>query len=282
MSTAEDVTHSAPDRGRPSPGLFTRLVDDAAMFPPGNADPATAIEHHLRYRSSPLDPYVGPLLVHVDRWAELAGAHASAGSPPLDVVVLGTAELPPGVPGLRVMGFELPVPSLPLPIAPPGLSVACEVRADGPGLAVLREMAVHGGGRYVGKFRTGGVTADAFPDEATLARFLVAGVRVGTPMKFTAGLHHAVRFRDATTGFEHHGFLNLLVAVDTALAGAPERAVARVLARRGSALADEVCSWDDETVAAVRRVFVSFGCCGVEDPLHDLVDLRLLSLEGPR
>jgi hypothetical protein len=33
---------------------------------------------------------------------------------------------------------------------------------------------------------------------------------------------------------------------------------------------------DDETLAQVRAVFRSFGCCGVTDPLTDLVTLGLL------
>ncbi len=260
------------------PSLFDRLLDDAAMFPPGNADAGTAIAEHLDYRAGPLDRYVGPLLVHADRWPEVGAAHVAAGSPPLEVVVLGATTPPGPVPGLRVVGAELPVPALPLPTSPEGLPVACEVTADDTGLAVLEAIASSGRGDYVGKFRTGGTTASAFPDEAQLARIVVAAARTGTPMKYTAGLHHAVRFRDTVTGFEHHGFLNLLVAVQGALTGASERDVADVLARRAATtLVDAVRGWSTDEVAAVRRSFVSFGCCGVGDPVDDLVALGLVT-----
>lgn len=83
--------------------LFDRLLDDAAMFPPGNADAASAVAGHLNYRSGPLNRYVGPLLVHIDRWKDLATAHAAAGSPTLEVVVLGTTVVPHAVPGLHVV-----------------------------------------------------------------------------------------------------------------------------------------------------------------------------------
>jgi hypothetical protein len=258
------------------PLLFDRLLDDAAMFPPGNADAATAVAEHLGYRAGELDAYVGPLLVHADRWLELAAAHAAAGSPALDAVVLGTAERPRTVPGVRVVGFELPVGDLPLPAAQPGLPIACEIRADESGHRVLEAIA-SAAGDYIGKFRTGGTTADVFPDEATVASVVVDAVRVGAPMKFTAGLHHAVRFRDAQTGFEHHGFVNLMVAAHAALGGAGEHDVASILHQRsGDDLAAEIASWSPEDAKAVRRVFVSFGCCGVTDPVRDLISLGLL------
>lgn len=250
------------------------------MFPPGNADPGTAIQEHLRYRAGGMDRYVGPLLVHVDRWQEFATAHAGAGSPDLEVVVIGTSSPPRSVPGVHVAGFELPVTTLPLPDAPVGVSVACEVDPEH-SHDVLKAIASAEGG-YVGKLRTGGTTGEVFPSEATVARVVVDAVRLGAPMKFTAGLHHAVRFRDERTGFEHHGFLNLLVGVHGALQGAAQRDVTAVLARRdGPGLADEVRSWSDGDVLGVRRAFVSFGCCGVEDPLADLVTLDLVTSPWP-
>ena len=50
------------------------------------------------------------------------------------------------------------------------------------------------------------------------------------PFKCTAGLHHAVRHRAADTGFEHHGFLNVLLAVAAALTGEDAGEVAAELA----------------------------------------------------
>jgi hypothetical protein len=259
-----------------SPLLFDRLLDDAAMFPPGNADTASALAEHLGYRAGAMDEFVGPLLVHVDRWLELATAHAAAGSPAVDVVVLGTTEVPRNVPGVRVVGFELPVPDLPIPVADPGLPIACEIKADAAGHRVLEAIASDAGS-YIGKFRTGGTTAEAFPSEADLAGVVVDAVRLGAPMKFTAGLHHAVRFRDEQTGFEHHGFLNVMVGVHAALEGAAEHDVAAVLHERsGETLATQASSWTPEDAKAVRRAFVSFGCCGVADPVRDLVALGLV------
>lgn len=264
--------------------LFARLVDDAAMFPPGNADAATAIAGHLRLRAGPLDPHVGPLLVHERRWPEVVSAYAALGSPRLNVVVIGSHRLPDvSSPGLCVVGFEQLVARPPLPAAQDELSLACEVAADEAGFEVLSEVAdvAAAGAAVVGKFRTGGTEAAAFPDEPTVAAVIAEAVRVGAGMKFTAGLHSAVRFTDDKTSFEHHGFLNLLVAVADAQAGARVPDLVDVLAiRDGSSLAQTVHGWSLEQVAAVRRTFVSFGCCGVEDPLHDLVALGLIDSPG--
>jgi hypothetical protein len=285
VSTAEEPS-TLPHPQSLDPTLdhvFDGLLDDAAMFPPGNADAASAISEHLRYRAGEMNRFVGPLLIHVDRWGEVAAAHLAAGSPELNVIVLGTTSLPGSVPELRVAGFELPVRSLPLPLASEGLSVACEVQADDAGVEVMQAAASAGEGNYVVKFRTGGTTPEAFPDEAALAHVVASGIRAGAPMKFTAGLHHAVRFRDETTGFEHHGFLNLLVAVHAALAGASESDLAAILGQRtGHDVAAEVRSWQADEVAAVRRAFVSFGCCGVEDPISDLIELGLVAPEVRR
>jgi hypothetical protein len=57
------------------------------------------------------------------------------------------------------------------------------------------------------KLRTGGVTADAFPTSAQIASALVTPATHQLPIKFTAGLHHAIRqFRDEVKT-KMHGFL---------------------------------------------------------------------------
>lgn len=263
--------------------LFTGLLDDAAMFPPGNATAGVAIAEHLRYRGAWFADLVGPLLVPAGAFDAFAAAHRAAGSPAVDVVLIGTATQPATLPDdMTLRGFELPVADVPLPREADGLSLAAEISA-GPGgdrvLSAAAEARLEGR-QVVAKFRTGGTSAEAFPSEARLAAVLWAAAAVSVPLKLTAGLHHAVRSTHPTTGFEHHGFLNVLIAVARAATGAGQHALSEVLAvRSGARLAAATGDLTERQVTDVRRRLVSIGCCGVEDPIGDLVELGLVDPE---
>ncbi len=255
------------------------------MFPPGNAAPADAIAAHLRYRSAWFAALVGPLLVHHHaRWDEFVQAHAEAGSPVLQVGIIGAATPPAHVPaGMRITGFELPVSELPLPDPGRAFQLACEVTTAADRAKILTGISERrrDGQRVIAKFRTGGTSADAFPSEHDVAAVIVDAARVAVPLKFTAGLHHAVRFTDASTGLEQHGFLNLLIAVARSCQGAdPTSVLAAVAERDTETVASEVRSWSPPDAGRVREAFVSFGCCGLEEPVSDLVRLGLLDGNG--
>ena len=132
------------------------------------------------------------------------------------------------MPQVRVVALEVAVPTGvdPAQVVPtldaavaghPGLEVYVELPRDERRPALLAALV---GSRHHAKLRTGGVRADLYPDEDELAAAVVACVAAGVAFKATAGLHHAVRNTDPTTGFEQHGFLNVLVAVDAAQRGA--------------------------------------------------------------
>ena len=94
------------------------------------------------------------------------------------------------------------------------------------------------------------------------------------PFKATAGLHHAVRHRDEATGFVHHGFLNLLVAVSRALTG--QDVVGALQSTDGAALVAETAGLAEPAARAVRRVFASYGSCSLREPVRDLEALGML------
>jgi hypothetical protein len=141
------------------------------------------------------------------------------------------------------------------------------------------------------KVRTGGVTADAFPDVRQVARFLMCSAEHETPFKATAGLHHPWRGRYALT-YEAQsptttmfGFLNLLVAAAAARDGAAEVDVEELLqTERGSEFrfSDEEVRWRDtridrQTLLEAHATFaISFGSCSFEEPIADLRRLALL------
>jgi hypothetical protein len=130
------------------------------------------------------------------------------------------------------------------------------------------------------KFRTGGVTADAFPSAAELASCIDAALDRELRFKCTAGLHHALRHR-VDEGFDRpvdqHGFLNVLLATRAALDGGGVDDIAQVLETADpSAVRDTLDDEGDETLVSARRWFVSFGSCSVLEPLEDLVELGLV------
>lgn len=289
---------------REVPPLLDALVDDAALFPPGNAPMPEAVAGHLDRRTGPWRHLVGRFLCPASRLAELAAQlNAAADAIPAEgpvevglIVDTGLAGLAPAVEQVGAMRHaSLALVEIPLPRgldraglvdaaartveAMPDVEAYVELpRGDGwrDALAVLADSA------YGAKLRTGGPTADLFPTEAEVAAFVLACVGAETPFKCTAGLHHAVRHTDPLTGFEHHGFLNLLLATHAATQGADLAAVTALLARRDAAALARTAAGLDPTEALVARsFFVAFGSCSIAEPADDLLDLDLLTTELP-
>jgi hypothetical protein len=274
------------------------LLDDAAVFPPGDAPLPDAVRAHLALRGTPHGPLVGSLVLtpaHVAALGgildeTLAGAAVPDGGPVrVSVVVRDVATLPDTVaaidadPRLRLAAVEVAAVGGADAVraalaATTGLPPDVEVWVEpgwGPDLAAAVEL-LREAGRGL-KLRTGGTTADAFPGEDALAAAVALAVGRGVRFKATAGLHHAVRHTDPATGFEHHGFGNLLLAA--AFAGTDGEAEVREwLARRDpQAVAAGLASLGPARLAAVRRDrFASFGTCDVHDPRRDLEALGLL------
>jgi hypothetical protein len=135
------------------------------------------------------------------------------------------------------------------------------------------------------KLRTGGVTADAFPTSAQIARALVTAATYQLPIKFTAGLHHPIRqFRDEVNT-KMHGFLNVLGAA--VLAAEHQWEVDQILTMlededpRSFSFSDDSFAWRDSKIDTerlqYRRKFVrSFGSCSFDEPRDDLRALNLL------
>ncbi|WP_380281049.1 hypothetical protein [Kitasatospora purpeofusca] len=268
------------------PPLFQGLFDDAAVFPPGNLPVADAVPAHRAHRAARYADAVGPLLCGAGRLDELAAAAQGPG-PVLRVGLVlpgGSAELGPALAAaapFEVAGVELTtrdareaVAALDL-LLPADVPAAVELPREllrGDGLDEVLDVLLDS--PYRAKFRTGGIVAGAFPDERELAGFLTGCAQRGLPYKCTAGLHHAVRHTDPVTGFEHHGFLNVLLAARET----DPAAAAEVLAERsGEALAEAVRTLSDRQVTVIRNSFTAFGTCSIAEPLDDLAALGLLS-----
>ncbi len=268
------------------PAAWSGLVDDAAIFPPGDVPLPDAVDAHVGRRDEWYADLVGSFVVTDTKVPEILTPLRLA------VVVSGGAG---GVePALRlaerggheVAGVEVALRDLD-DLAGNARRVA--TAADGCGVPpeqVYVELphvpdtgswlraadAVAEGGLRL-KFRTGGLEAHFFPAAHALARWIDAALDRETPFKCTAGLHHAVR-HTGDDGFEHHGFLNVLVATVRAFDGAGTHEVVELLEERDPDAV--VAAADDEDLTRARRWFTSFGSCSVTEPLDDLLALGLL------
>ncbi|GAB3711459.1 hypothetical protein GCM10027598_17610 [Amycolatopsis oliviviridis] len=270
------------------PALFAGLCDDAAVFPPGLAPLPAAVTAHDEHVSAWYAGLVGPLVVAATALGELAevlgdrevplpvAVTLPGGPAQLDGVLEAVAELPVKLDALEIavpdgMGPDELLAALSGVTAP----VFVEIPRDERRVPLLTALSGTG---HRAKFRTGGVRADLYPDEAELAAAVRAAVEAGVPFKATAGLHHALRNTDPDTGFEQHGFLNLMLATDAVLTGGDAEAV--LAERDGAVLAGRLRALGPERAAAVRAGFTSFGTCSITDPLTELAGLGLL--EAPR
>lgn len=292
---------SALDTGRGPvdtvPRLVAALVDDAGLFPPERLPMEAAVARHRADAERGHPVLTHRFLCPASRLGELQDLLADGENWRLGLILDGPLDDLPGA--LAEVGKDarlgLETVELPLPAAESAAraadrvaalsasvsdraSVYVELTPAQPGWeAALPALAA----RELGaKVRCGGLEAEVFPTSAQLAGFVVAAVQAQVPFKATAGLHHAVRYRDPATGFDHHGFLNLLVAVCRAVEGAPPGQVEAALREDdGEALATEARAMPDASARRARERFVAYGSCSTADPVADLAALGLLDLE---
>jgi hypothetical protein len=268
--------------------LFDGLFDDAALFPPGDAPMAAAVPAHRELRAR-LGRLVGPFVVPAGRLDEL-GRHLDAGVPLGISLIVAAGELTTAVrrveqdPGLALAAVEVPVVSDAAAAVEAARALDDVLPADVPAAVELPRSAARdevlgalAGTRYRAKLRTGGVSPERFPSPEELAATLDACVHRGVAVKCTAGLHHAVRHTDPATGFEHHGFLNVLLAASALAEGAPvDIATGHLRDSDAAGMVATLCTWPPQRAARARAVFTSFGTCSVLEPVDDLVRLSLL------
>ena len=278
-------THPPADP-TPWPEEWRGLVDDAAIFPPGDVPIHDATAAWTARGAESYAPLVGSFVLR-DTDVPLVRGFAA----PLSIVVTGGAGQlagPLGAAsrlGLQVAGIEIAVRDADDPVgnvrridaAARAADVDVPVFIEIPGpptaawLAAVDEVAACG---HRLKLRVGHVDHDLIPDPATVVSWIDAALDRETPFKATAGLHRAVRHDPEGGGT--HGFLNLLVATRTLWdGGSPTEAAEALEQRDGATLAQALTP---AGVLSARRWFTSFGSCSVTEPLDDLIALGLVSL----
>lgn len=224
---------TVPDPTRPGvPREYLHLVDDAAIFPPGDAPLPRAVSEHRRHATSGYAALLGAFVVSDVRLPDLVAVlrdERSAATPdpgPLDVSVVvtgGAGAIEPAVlwagraDGIALRGIEVALrDEADLAHNARRMTTAVD-RLVGDGhlddeVSVYVEPPRPFGaspGRSPGamwlaaldevaamdlrvKFRTGGPDADALPTATELATCIGAALDRELPFKCTAGLHHAV------------------------------------------------------------------------------------------
>lgn len=290
-----------------APELLTGLVDDAGLFPPTALSMTDAVSRHRADAATGSPVLSHRFLCPVSRLDELRGylepgetfhlgLIADAGADGLRAAV-GTirgderleqamVEFP-----LRATGEGEPsaaahaavtavdeagvAESVPLFLEPVTLSDVDELAPAVAARASTRQVGL--------KFRCGGVTAGAFPGTEELAQAVVTAARAGVMIKATAGLHHAVRYTDPDTGFDHHGYLNLVLAVSGAVAGSQVDAVADTLRSRDTpGLARQARSMAPRAAGATRRALAAYGSCSTAVPVTEAAELGLVGQDDER
>jgi hypothetical protein len=314
------------------PPLLARILDDAALVSPGpRAGMADVLDAHLDVRAGEYGGLVGALVVPVSRLqefvAELVKRRPAAPVPITLSVDTGLGGVPKALSlttsraALLTTGtVEMPAPhdvdSIWLErvteFVPDDVVAVVEPRrpdADGSEdwIAGVRRVVGHG---CRPKLRCGGDRAGAFPGVTDVSRFLAVVAAAGRSFTASIGLQGAVRHVDPETGFDHHGWLNLVVAVARALravppapAGGPDdggtgtdvpgsvppsepsvepppelvEAVRGALeATDADALAAEIAGVDDATATRVRAHLSSFGSTAPADQGAEMARLGLV------
>lgn len=306
MSTSRQPTDrataqaSTPAISRP----YVSLVDDASIFPPGNAPLPRAVSAHRAHQQAAYADLLGPFVISDNALPELIALRPIETLGVAVVVTGGAGALEPAVrwasrsAELELRSVEIALrgeadlaqnarrvvtaadqlvnngdldEDVPLSVEPPRLFG----RPPTPSWhAALDELAAS---ELRLKFRTGGVNTEDFPSASELATCIESALDRELSFKCTAGLHHAVRRREQHTGFEQHGFLNVLLATRASLDGVAPDDVANLLDETDATVVKNLLSeaGEDKLVSA-RRWFTSFGSCSVLDPVQDLVALGLL------
>ena len=264
----------------PTDPFWVGLVDDAAVFPPGDAPLDVALEAYAA-REGDAARLVRSLVVpDTDLPSVPPGT-------PVSVVLTGGAGQVQGPAALcarrslPVAGLEVALRDVDDPAGNARRVVAAVEAARSEGvlsedtrvfvelpatdpthswLAAADEVAA---AELRLKLRTGGLDDSAFPTPERLAGWIDAALDRELPFKCTAGLHRALPHRDEH-GWQHHGFLTVLAATRLAFDGSAPAEVAAVLRSTDAA---DLLALD---LAGARRWFGSFGSCSVEEPLADL------------
>lgn len=289
--------------------LLSEIVDYAGLFPPSQLSMPEAVINYATYRNSNYNWMLGRFVVPVARLAEfleaaedfismdagrnwrlsvLSGEDVyetvrqiedfNAANAPL--VVCDTLEVRASTES-KIENTSNALPS--------NVKAYFEIPNDERLPDLIAALAING---QRAKIRTGGVTAEDFPQVKAIIRFIRTCLAANVPFKATAGLHHPLRCYKPLTYEANapegimNGFLNLFLATAFARYGFKPALLEEILEDEfeESYDFDETGVWwrrehflNNSQLARVREQnIISFGSCSFEEPIADLQDIGLL------
>lgn len=288
--------------------LLAAAIDYAGLFPPARLEMRAAVEQYQSHRASEARWALGRFVVPAVRLQELAEARRAAAATKDQWRLSALLGDDPAADAQRIRAFNEAhhatalVDSVEAKVSdgdvssvtglaamiPPSMTRFVEIPSDGDVAPMVYAIAK---AHLKAKIRTGGVTAQQFPQAMDVVRFIRCCVEHDVPFKATAGLHHPIRadYRltyepDAPTG-RMYGFLNLLVATAAMRAGCNDaRAQEILLSEDPDAFRfdDAGIRWADLSLGTSlvldtrARLMLSFGSCSFAEPIADLRRLGLV------
>jgi hypothetical protein len=294
--------------------LLRDLVDYAGLFPPASLPMPQSVANYDRYLQSEWSWILGRLILPVARLTEFERAFAAlpTRAPEKGLqnwrlsALLGSeveadidrinefnarAAFKKAVKRAVVESVEVKVANAAdikrlAAVIPPELATYFEIPLSASEECIA---AAADSGRRA-KIRTGGETADKFPDPESVTEFVLQCAAFNVPFKATAGLHHPLRsvrrftYQPESASGMMHGFINVFLAAAFLRAGMAANLAVQLLEEQSPQafrFTPEVVSWREHKltrveIAATRQNAVSFGSCSFTEPVDDLKSLHLL------
>jgi len=286
--------------------LLESVIDYAGLFPPANLNLLQALQNYANAKVSKHSWILGRFLVPLPKlqeFEELALVKPIKIKWTLGVIVTGdpTSQVDEikrfndkwskkaKIESIEISGLELSNIGPVTHHLPKGLETFFEVNPRSDLEAYLEAITAVGA---FAKIRTGGITANAFPNKVTLCQFMMSCMRAQLPFKATAGLHHALTghypltYKPDSARAPMYGFLNVLIAALLINLGKIGLGDANEILSESSPHAFkfslDTLQWKDlsisnlEITKARQQFFKSFGSCSFEEPIVDLEALRIL------
>jgi hypothetical protein len=287
--------------------LLTGIVDYAGLFPPAQLSLPEAVLNYATYRNSNFSWMLGRFIVQIDLLDEFvaeAGEFFGASSELWRVSVIANEDFYETV--RRVDNFNAVhaahavCDALEIKVwsaaeiehvagnLPHQVTAYFELPLDEKLADLVGALSLH---KQRAKIRTGGVTAEAFPETEAIVRFVRTCLAANVPFKATAGLHHPLRCLRPLTYAENapagvmNGFLNLFLAAGFVREGFKAELIREILLEEDPAafvFEDNGLWWRQEHFLGIKQIerlreshAISFGSCSFTEPVEDLRELGL-------